>query len=392
MQYVSARGVPLVTLVLGFALALACAPAAGPGPGSGSAPKPAAEAPRPAAPAARAAARAPATSFQGQTVTVVVPYTAGGAADIMMRQFAPTMAKYLPGNPNVIVENRPGAGGIVGEMYVYELAPKDGKVIGQFSTVFADVLFTPDQAPIDLQKLQWLGSVAETHVTFVRADLGVRNARELMESGKKIQVGDNSPQSTRGIPPRLFLGLLGVEYNFVSGYGSSGDMRLALQRGELNMTQDSLSGYVPSVTPMVRAGEVVPIAQTGWFQGGQVIRDPRVPDVPTYLELLVDLKGEAVKNTVEYRAIELIAYMNGIQRGWVYPPGVPEETVAAVREAIAKAIDDPELREQYQKAVGIDIVSMSGAETQAASDAIVQRFKNSPDVLNRLKELAGAGG
>jgi tripartite-type tricarboxylate transporter receptor subunit TctC len=190
------------------------------------------------------------------------------------------------------------------------------------------------------------------------------------------------------MPPRLFLGLLGVEYNYVSGYGSSGDMRLALQRGELNMTQDSLSGYAPSVVPMIQAGEVVPIAQTGVVQGGQVVRDPRVPDVPTYLELLVELKGEAVKNTVEYRAIELIAYMSSIQRGWVYPPGVPEESVTVVREALAKAIDDPELREQYKKAVGIDIVFANGAETEAASNAIVQRLTHSPDVLNRLKELA----
>lgn len=390
MQYVPARGVPLVALLVGFALALACAPTAS--PGSASAPKPAAEAPRPAAAAARSAARAPATSFQGQTVKVIVPYTPGGAADIMMRQFQSIFAKHLPGSPTVIVENRPGAGGIVGEMWVYELAPKDGTVIGQFSTVFADVLFTPEQAPIDPTKLQWLGSVAETQVTFVRSDLGVHNARELMASGQKIQVGDNSPQSTRGIPPRLFLGLIGLDYNFVSGYGSSGDQRLALQRGELNMTQDTLSGYAASVVPMIRQGEVIPIAQTGQIRDGQVVRDPRVPDVPTYLEALVELKGEAVKNTIEYRAIELMVYMNAISRGWVYPPGVPEETVAAVRDAIGRALDDPELRDTYKKSVGIDIVWMSGAETQAASDAIVQRFKNSPDVLNRLKELAGAGG
>src|SRR5579884_2816741 len=386
-----ARAIPLLTLALALAVPLACAPAAS--SGQPSAPKSAAaEAPRPAAPAARSGARAPATSFQGQTIKVIVPYTPGGAADIMMRQFQSTFAKDFPGSPTVIVENRPGAGGIVGEMWVYELAPKDGTVIGLFSTVFADVLFTPDQAPIDLAKLQWLGSVAETQVTFVRSDLGVHNARELMTSGKKIQIGDNSPQSTRGIPPRLFMSLIGVDYNFVGGYGSSGDQRLALQRGELNMTQDTLSGYASSVVPMIRQGEVVPIAQTGQIRDGQVVRDPRVPDVPTYLEALVELKGEAVKNTVEYRAIELMVYMNAISRGWVYPPGVPEETVAAVRDGIARSLDDPELREGYKKSVGIDIVFMNGAETQAASDAIVQRFQNSPDVLDRLKELAGAGG
>jgi putative tricarboxylic transport membrane protein len=375
----------LTSLLVAVALATACAPSA-PAPPSGGADPPAVRA------AAKPAAKSDAVSFRGQTVRVIVPYTPGGAADIMMRQFAPTFGKYLPGNPTVIVENKPGAGGVVGELWVYELGARDGTIIGQFSTVFADVLFTPDQAPLDLAKLQWLGSVSETQITFVRADLGVRNARELMQSGQRIHVGDNSPQSTRGIPPRLFLTLLGLEYNFVGGYGSSGDQRLALQRGELNMTQDTLSGYAPSVVPMIRQGEVVPIAQTGQVQDGQVVRDPRVPDVPTYLEALVELKGEAVKQTVEYRAIELIVFMNAIARGWVYPPGVAPETVAVVRESIKQALADPELRESFKKSVGFDSVVMDGAETQATSDAIITRFQGSPDVLNRLKELAAAGG
>jgi tripartite-type tricarboxylate transporter receptor subunit TctC len=264
--------------------------------------------------------------------------------------------------------------------------------MGQFSTVFADVLFTPEDAPLDLAKLQWLGSVAETQVTFVRSDLGIHSARELMERHPKLHIGDNSPQSTRGIPPRLFASLLGVDYNFVGGYGSSGDQRLALQRGELNMTQDTLSGYASAVLPMVQQGEVIPIAQTGQIQNGQVVRDPRVPDVPTYLEALVELKGDAVKSTLDYRGIELIVFMNAIARGWVYPPGVAPEVVAAVRESVAQALADPELRESYKKSVGIESIVMNGAETPAAGDAITARFQNSPDVLTRLRELATAGG
>src|SRR4051794_39856302 len=159
MRCTSAR---LAPLLVGFALVFgaACAPSTSPAATEPAGARAAAR------PAGKPAAPADAGSFRGQTGRGVVPYTPGGAADIMMRQFAPTFAKYLPGTPTVIVENKPGAGGVVGERWVYELAPRDGTVIGQFSTVFADVLFTPEEAPLDLAKLQWLGSVSETQVTF----------------------------------------------------------------------------------------------------------------------------------------------------------------------------------------------------------------------------------
>ncbi len=125
-------------------------------------------------------------SFKGKTVAILIPYTVGGSADIMARQMLPFMGKHIPGNPTMIIKNMPGGGGIVGENWVYNVAPKNGTVIGQFSTSITDSLFKPKKIKFDLAKLRWLGGVRETTVAFVHVDLGIRRAEDLPKVTKKI--------------------------------------------------------------------------------------------------------------------------------------------------------------------------------------------------------------
>ena len=255
-------------------------------------------------------------SFKGKTVAILIPYSVGGAADIMARQMLPFIGKQIPGNPTAIIKNMPGGGGIVGENWVYNSAPADGTVIGQFSTSVTDTIFKPGKVKFELAKLQWLGGVRETTVTFVSKDLGITKGTELGAVKKKLFFGTTSIQSPRSMIPRLLLKILGKDHKLVTGYGSSGDMRAAIRRGELNMTNDSQSGYFAAVLPMVEEGAVVPIAQEGTVQDGKIIRDPRLPDLPTYYEIVLELKGESIRKDPNYRAMELLAYLGGVRRGW----------------------------------------------------------------------------
>ena len=106
-----------------------------------------------------AAAGAADVSFKGNTVAILIPYSVGGAADIMARQMLPFIGKQIPGNPTTIIKNMPGGGGIVGENWVHNSAPADGTVIGQFSTSVTDTIFKPGKVKFELAKLQWLGGV-----------------------------------------------------------------------------------------------------------------------------------------------------------------------------------------------------------------------------------------
>ncbi|SRR5579885_915222 len=364
------------------ACAAPAAPAAGPP-----------RAPVASAPKAADAAAAPSStvSFQGKTITIVVPYSSGGSSDIMTRLFAPTFAQYLPGNPTVLVQNMPGAGGLVGENWVYNVAPKDGLTILHTATIVTHALFDPEQVQYEIPRFQWLASVTEGAVAFGSKDLGVRSLPELVASGKHVFYGETSPASSRSMPVMLFLSLMGVDYTFVGGYGSSGDMRLALRRGELNMTSDALSGYYTAVKPLVEEGVAIPLAQVGRVREGQIVRDPYTPDLPTWSEAAREIKGDAVKSAIDYQGIELMPYTRTGNFSYGYPPGVRPEVVAVVREALGKAFDDPALRAGYQKALGIEISPLGGKETQETMEGVLARFNSQPDVLERIRQLAKTG-
>jgi tripartite-type tricarboxylate transporter receptor subunit TctC len=331
-------------------------------------------------------------SFAGKTITILIPYSVGGAADIMARVMLPFMAKHFPGNPTVIINNMPGGGGLLGENWVYNAAPKDGTVIGQFSTVFTDAILQPDKAKFDLSGLRWLGGVKETTVAFVHTNLGVKNAEDLPKSGKKIFFGETGIQSPRGMFARLFMKMLGIDHKVVTGYGSSGDMRAAMLRGELNMTNDTLSGYRKAVLPMVKEGLVVPMAQEGTIKDGKVIRYPDLPDIPTYTELLVKLKGEGIRQKAEFRALELLLGTRAIQRGWVYVAGVPNQIFEAMVVAFEKFLKDPEMEKAYEKAVGLKPVTLNSTQAQQIASSVVEIVKKDREALAVLKELARKAG
>ncbi|MDE0214690.1 MAG: tripartite tricarboxylate transporter substrate-binding protein [Deltaproteobacteria bacterium] len=327
-------------------------------------------------------------SFKGKTVAILIPYSVGGAADIMARQMLPFIGKQIPGNPTTIIKNMPGGGGIVGENWVYNSAPADGTIIGQFSTSVTDTIFKPDKVKFELAKLQWLGGVRETTVTFVSKDLGITKGTELGGVKKKLFFGTTSIQSPRSMIPRLLLKILGKDHKLVTGYGSSGDMRAAIRRGELNMTNDSQSGYFAAVLPMVEEGAVVPIAQEGTVQDGKIIRDPRLPDLPTYYEIVLELKGESVRKDPNYRAMELLAYLGGVRRGWVYAARVPKNVFDTMAASFDRFLKDKEMSAHFKKAIGFDLVSLNAPAAQSIIDKVVEIQKRDPEALEILKAMA----
>ena len=327
-------------------------------------------------------------SFKGKTVAILIPYSVGGAADIMARQMLPFIGKQIPGNPTTIIKNMPGGGGIVGENWVYNSAPADGTIIGQFSTSVTDTIFKPKKVKFELDKLQWLGGVRETTVAFVSKDMGITKGTELAGVKQKIFLGTSSIQSPRSMLPRLMMKILGKDHKLVTGYGSSGDMRAAIRRGELNMTNDSQSGYFAAVLPMVEEGVVVPIAQEGTVQDGKIVRDPRLPDLPTYFEVLQEIKGDSIRKDPQYRAMELLAYLGGVRRGWIYAARVPKEVFTTMAASFDRFLKDPEMVAHFKKAIGFQLVSLNAPAAQAIIDKVVEIQKGDPGAIEILKGMA----
>src|SRR5215211_7128722 len=201
------RSSPLSVVVLGAVLLAACGrPAAGPAPaapGAASADAPAAS--QRAAPAARTPAKpagAAADYFAGKTVTLLVNYSPGGPTDIIARMVAPYLERHIPGRPTIVVENRAGAGGLIGKNHLYNVSRKDGYTVGVFAAVFGHQLWQADSAQYDASRFQWLSGIAESTVAFVNSGLGIHNARELASTNQEIIAGGLAPDTQKDMQIR----------------------------------------------------------------------------------------------------------------------------------------------------------------------------------------------
>jgi len=369
------RIAPLVAL-LAVSL-IACAPAAKSPPAAapGAAP----------APAARSL---PLDYFAGKTLTLLVGFSPGGPSDVFARQVAQYLKQHVPGNPTVIVDHKPGAGGIVAINYLYSVSKRDGLTIGAFGLMEDRQIMQADGVQYDAGQFQWLGGAVETQVGFVHPSLGVRTAPDLSKPTRDLVVGGLTPESSKDTGTRTFFNLMGVPYKYVTGYPGNADARLAFQRGEITFFEESLTGWVTGIVPLVEQGTAVSLFQRGIPRAGVLVRDPRVPDIQTYLDAAVEVRGESVRQTVEYRALDFSSRMGAMQRSLVYPPGVAPEVVEVMRKALAETFADEEFQATSQKQFGFQAEFVPGLEAAEMSTQLLKLATEDREAVEYLKQLA----
>ena len=186
-----------------------------------------------------------------------------------------------------------GAGGIIGANYVYEIAKPDGLTIGVFSGMYLPQILGGSGVRYDLNKMPIIAGAAETSIVYVRTDTEVKSPADLLKPAKPIIVGGFARENNKDLALRLAFDLLGVPYRYVTGYAGVAELGVAVQRGEINVTSESLTGYNTGGTLMVREGTVVPLYQEGLLgpEGGTV----RILD-PSSLPSRVLPKGEGQRS------------------------------------------------------------------------------------------------
>ncbi len=328
---------PARTLVLlCAALLAACAPARAPSAASAP-PQPAAAAP--AAPGGQAQPAAPsddkavADFYRGKNLKIVVGYAAGGGYDLYARTLARKLGSYIPGQPNVIVENMPGAGGLLAANYIARRAPHDGTEMATFiQSLVLSARVGQSGVEIDPRTLSWIGNPSSEYTACAfRSDLGFTTFQQAVDSGKTLQFGAASVGGENWYVPKLLeAGGVG-KWNVVTGYDGTSKVRLAVEQGELDggcltallqITPDWFKGDPPFARILLQTGKT---------------RSPELPDVPTWRETNVDPALLPVMEVAE--AMERMA------RPFAMPPGVPADRLAAVRRAWVQAWQDPEIVE-----------------------------------------------
>lgn len=322
-------------------------------------------------------AAAAAMDFTGKTIKIVIPYGPGGTYDKYGVTFSDNLGKHIPGNPNIILQHMPGAGGAKAMNWFYNVAPKDGlTMIVPLDNGVMNQLMRPEKMRYDSRKFSYLGSSNQTNVVMVvSASSGVTKLEDM--KAKQI-IGSTSGKSSTGyIIPMLIRGLFGLNVKMVTGYKGSSKSIFAMEQGESQMAAFNWLAWASKVPHWFEGDKPFarPIAQIGVF------RDPALPKS-------VPMVNELVSDPMDKKAVEFISVLGLLGRGLALPPGVDKDTVAVLRAAYDKMNADPEFAADLKKRK-LRLIPSSGETIQKIVNQAVENA--SPEVVEHARKLIFGG-
>src|SRR5712692_3306313 len=302
--------------------------------------------------------------YKGRQVNLIVGFGPGGGYDIYARLLARHFGRFIPGNPNVVVQNMPGAGSLRAVNYLYNIAPKDGTTIGMFSRnmPLIGLLGGNSNVQFNPRRFTWLGSsssfVNDAYILIVRKDAPVKSIDEARRADlPALVLGGTAEGATGNDVPVILRDTIGLHVKQVVGYPDSASIFLAIERGEVHGRTVDLS-TVKSVKPEWLKPD------SGFrvlVQFARATRHPRFPDVPTAREL--------AKNEAARALIELAELPYSISRPVAAPPGLPVERAKALAQAFLAVHRDPQYREDAA-GLRLDVSPIDGNEVLRAIEAI----------------------
>lgn len=284
-------------------------------------------------------------NLQGKTVTIIVGYPTGGGYDRMARIVARHLPRFLSGSPTIIVQNMPGANSIVAANHLYTTAPKDGLTIGAFNrNLVLGQLVKVEGIRFDMSKFAWIGSPsAETTILAIRSEMPFRTVADFQRASPEIIVGATGPGASTYDFPLLLKSLLKFKLRIISGYPSSSDIMLAVERKEV----DGRAGSYSSIKPFIDRGLVRAVIRTR-------------ASVPAIASLPVDENLAA--NDTARAVMALRSTPEIVGRPFVAPPGTPAAYVQMYNDAFAKMCQDKDFLAEAT-AQGFDIDYTNGPES-----------------------------
>jgi len=322
--------------------------------------------------AAGAFAQTPDAFYAGRTVTILVGSGAGGATDISARIIGQYLGQYIPGNPTVVVVNMPGGGSVTMSNHVYRSAPKDGTTLGySLPGVVTAQLLEPRRARYDGRDFNWIGSALK--YTGIISVLSTAPATTI-EAAKTTELFIGT--TGRGSPayqfPAIAAALLGLDFRLIAGYESSNDIALAMERNEVHGQSSSLEYWAISRPDWLTSARISHLLYVG------PPNPVGLPGVPYFGDLVTDPADRELVDFVEI----------GSRLGWPLfaPPGVPDDRVAALREAFTRLVADADFKTDFEATVKGRLNPTSGADVSAFVD---RALATSPDTLDAAKSILG---
>jgi len=306
--------------------------------------------------------------YKGKNINFIIGTAPGGGYDAYSRLIARHIGKHLPGQPSVVPQNMPGAAGIRAANYLYNVAPKDGTVIGMVDqAVYLDQILGTAGLNVDAIKLNWIGRIlSNSAVLYARQGAAVKKIEDVFTHELIV--------STSGAASRLnwtvLNSLLGMKFKIIPGYQGSNDSRMALVRGEVDALSQPWPVLKVEGEQLLRDKQINLLLQTG------ADKHPELPQVPRMIDL--------AKNAEDKVLLALFASPSTIGRSVTAPPDIPAERVQALRQAFMAAIHDPALIDEVKRLkLELDPLDGEALQTNIAGAGAV-----SPELIARARRAA----
>jgi tripartite-type tricarboxylate transporter receptor subunit TctC len=305
--------------------------------------------------------------YKGKAVTFIIGAGVGGGYDTYSRMMANHIGDHLPGHPNVVPQNMPGAGGIRAANYLYNVAPKDGTAIGMVDqSIYLDQILGVQGIKLDATKFNWLGRIlSNSAVLLAWHTAPVKNIQDVFTHELIV--------STSGAASKLnwtvLSNLLGMKFRIITGYKGSADAQLAMERGEVQALSMPWPELKVRGAELLRDKKINLLLQTG------ADKHPDLQSVPRMIDL--------ARNDEEKKLLTLFSSGATVGRSVLAPPEVPAARVEELRQAFMAALKDPALLKEVQQRK-LELDPMPGDQLQAS----IADSDFSPAVIARARQVA----
>lgn len=320
--------------------------------------------------AGAAAAQDVESFYKGRTMDVIIGSAPGGGFDAYARLIARHMPAYVPGKPNMVPKNLPGAGSAKAAATIYSVSPKDGSTFGAlFPGAIMDALFdSRKRTQYDPTKFSYLGSANnEVATCMIWHEAPIKTLQETFT--REAIVGASASGGSSRDFAAFLQNIVGAKLKIVAGYEGSKDMLLAMERGEIHGICGQLwSSIVTQSQDWLREKKIF-----FWVQMA-LKPHPDLKDVPMIWDF--------VKNARDREILELILAQLEFGRPYILPPGVPAERVAALRQAFAATMKDAGYKAEAEKAK----LEVNPVPAQQVQDLVAKLFATSPEIIKAAAE------
>lgn len=317
--------------------------------------------------------------YKGRTITLFVPTSPGGINDISARLAARHIGRFLPGAPNVVVQNIPGGGGLVAANRLYNTAERDGSVISIIQRGAMQLAIQGHaNAKFDPMKFTWLGSLSsyedDAYLLLVNASHPARTAADLKKGGAVVRLGGDQPGSTNLTFAIIAKTVLGLNIEVVRGYPGAAPMFLAMQRGEIDGQVIGLQAVRAGQPNLWDEKKLRPL-----IQFGRVKRLAAMPDVPTGRELAPDAR---MLSLIEFAELPFFMALP-----FLAPPDIPADRAGALQTAFMEMTRDRDFRADAEKMK----VELSPIDGDAVKTLVEKSATTPKDVVTLYNEMVPVG-